>query len=242
MNAGIQDAFNLAWKLGLVVPKSAHPNLLDSYENERMPIDTRIIRWTDRATRLMLSHGSVAHGLLRRILSNITRFDFAHRIITNAASQIAANYRGSPLVEEHRLASGPRAGDRAPDAVIRSLSDEGSSRLFDLFAATRYTLLLLWPAAFDDRLLEIGGGLLKVYKIADEPSTTGDFLDVNGEVAAHYGIEAAAYVVRPDGYIAFRCSLSDAARLLPPYLERTLGALKTAGGTGRDEDRGSRVA
>ena len=54
--------------------------------------------------------------------------------------------------------------------------------------------------------------------------------------------EGSGFIVRPDGYIAFRCSLSDAARLLPPYLERTLGALKTTGRAGRDEDRGSRVA
>jgi len=40
MNAGIQDAFNLAWKLGLVDFNAARPDLLSSYEAERMPIES----------------------------------------------------------------------------------------------------------------------------------------------------------------------------------------------------------
>ena len=38
MNTGLQDAYNLAWKLALVVSGDAEPALLDSYEDERLPV------------------------------------------------------------------------------------------------------------------------------------------------------------------------------------------------------------
>ena len=51
MNMGIQDAFNLAWKLSLVLRNGGDPQLLDSYQAERKPVDEAVIRQTDRGTR-----------------------------------------------------------------------------------------------------------------------------------------------------------------------------------------------
>jgi 2-polyprenyl-6-methoxyphenol hydroxylase-like FAD-dependent oxidoreductase len=57
MNMGIQDAFNLGWKLSLVLGNRGHPRLLESYEAERKPVDEAVIRQTDRATRVVSLHG-----------------------------------------------------------------------------------------------------------------------------------------------------------------------------------------
>jgi 2-polyprenyl-6-methoxyphenol hydroxylase-like FAD-dependent oxidoreductase len=221
MNAAIQDAFNLGWKLAMVAAQSADPGLLDSYESERMPIDTRIIRWTDWGTRLILSPRGISASARTLILSNVMRFDSVRRGFTNAAAQIASNYRGSRIVEEHRLPYGPHAGDRAPDASIHSSGNAVSSRLFDLFGQTDHALLVLWATEFPAQVLAHQDSFLKVYKIAERPTASADFIDIHGEVAAHYGVEPAAYLVRPDGYVAFRCGIGDVMNLLPPYLERT---------------------
>jgi len=222
MNAGIQDAFNLAWKLGLVVSGIADPELLDSYEAERMPIDGGIIRWTDRGTRLLLSGGSTAHTVRRWLLSNITRLRFSEHALIKVASQIAANYRHSVIIEEHSLKGGPCAGDRAPDAAIRSVTSGSEMRLYDLFAVTRHTLLLLWPKDFARDGLGLGRDFCDIYGIGDGASA--DFRDDNGTVASHYGLQPSAYLIRPDGYVAFRCPLSDASILLPTYLARVFSA------------------
>jgi 2-polyprenyl-6-methoxyphenol hydroxylase-like FAD-dependent oxidoreductase len=50
MNTGLQDAYNLAWKLALVVQGRAHPALLDSYEQERLPVAQRLLDTTDRGS------------------------------------------------------------------------------------------------------------------------------------------------------------------------------------------------
>jgi 2-polyprenyl-6-methoxyphenol hydroxylase-like FAD-dependent oxidoreductase len=55
MNTGLQDAYNLAWKLGLVVSKQADTALLDSYEAERRPVAQALLATTDRAFRLVVS-------------------------------------------------------------------------------------------------------------------------------------------------------------------------------------------
>src|SRR3954453_5695302 len=74
MNTGLQDAYNLGWKLALVTQGRAHPALLDSYEAERIPVARRLLNTTDRAFRLVVSENWLA-GLLRtRILARIAAF------------------------------------------------------------------------------------------------------------------------------------------------------------------------
>jgi len=52
MNTGIQDAFNLAWKLGLVIHDRSPASLLDSYNEEREPVAKMVLNLTDRLTRM----------------------------------------------------------------------------------------------------------------------------------------------------------------------------------------------
>ena len=74
MNTGLQDAYNLAWKLALVVKGQADAALLDSYEEERVPVARRLLNTTDRAFRLVVSDSPLA-GLIRtKILARIAAF------------------------------------------------------------------------------------------------------------------------------------------------------------------------
>src|SRR5947209_20572245 len=74
MNTGLQDAYNLGWKLGLVVQGRADAVLLDSYDAERVPVARRLLDTTDRAFRLVVSDNPLA-GLFRtQILARIMAF------------------------------------------------------------------------------------------------------------------------------------------------------------------------
>ena len=64
MNTGLQDAYNLAWKLALVVVEDARVRaLLDSYEAERMPVAKRLLSTTDRAFQLIVSDSRAGRTL-----------------------------------------------------------------------------------------------------------------------------------------------------------------------------------
>jgi FAD binding domain-containing protein len=143
MNMGIQDAFNLAWKLSLVMKGVAGPQLLDSYEAERKPVDEAVIRQTDRATRLVSLHGAVTRFVRDHLMSLLARLPSVEQKLGEGLSGIAVDYRHGPIVEEHSSGmAGPAAGDRAPDVTVVN-ANGGALRLYNLFAERRHALLLL---------------------------------------------------------------------------------------------------
>jgi hypothetical protein len=211
MNMGIQDAFNLAWKLTRVVRDAADPELLDSYEAERKPIDEAVIRQTDRATRLVAPHSAAVRFLRDQMLSLLTRLPPVERQIGPALAGIATNYRASPIVEEHAdgLAA-IAAGDRVPDVPLTRAGGRSALQLYDLLADHRTVLLEVgdtsepWPS---DLLLRD----MPLYHVS---------ADRDGEIVAHFGSAPATYMIRPDGYVGLHCRRGDVATALPRYLAR----------------------
>ncbi|MFJ5534837.1 FAD-dependent oxidoreductase [Streptomyces sp. NPDC093261] len=113
LNTSVQDAYNLGWKLGVVLRDGAPTSLLDTYEEERRPI----------AAEMLGLSTSIHRGQARR---------------GEATRQLGLGYRTSSLTEETRATPGPvRAGDRAPDGTV-----EGT-QLFDAFRGPHWTLLTM---------------------------------------------------------------------------------------------------
>jgi 2-polyprenyl-6-methoxyphenol hydroxylase-like FAD-dependent oxidoreductase len=98
MNTGIQDAFNLAWKLALVTKGLGREVLLDSYNAERRPVAVSVLRGTDLLTRLVTLHNPLARGLHNRLLTPLSRLATVRRTATVRLSELAVNYRESPIV------------------------------------------------------------------------------------------------------------------------------------------------
>jgi len=160
MNTGMQDAFNLAWKLALVAGDHAHPALLDTYELERRPIAAATLHGTDLATKAVTLRNPVAREIRNRLAALLSGLEVVQKRLLAAASEVAIGYRSSPIVGEHRLpmteatigtsvgdspsvrewldfGAAPRPGDRAPDVAF-----EGDKTLHALFRHPRSTLLL----------------------------------------------------------------------------------------------------
>jgi len=115
MNTGIGDAENLAWKLALVVQGRANEALLNTYQAERRPLATEVLRNTTTNTRVLLAEGPVGRLMRDRVLTPITKLPSVQRWATRAASQLRVNYRRGPLGTSAHFARKPRAGDRVPD-------------------------------------------------------------------------------------------------------------------------------
>ncbi|WP_454792748.1 FAD-dependent monooxygenase [Mycolicibacterium lutetiense] len=115
MNTGIQDAFNLGWKLAAVVNGQARSSLLDTYAAERAPVAHRLVKGTRRATRMTLLRNPVAAAARRHFAPHVTSRPAVQRILRRALTQLDVSYRdGTGGTNDSRL----RAGDRFPDIGV----------------------------------------------------------------------------------------------------------------------------
>ncbi|MEX0721800.1 MAG: FAD-dependent monooxygenase [Balneolaceae bacterium] len=223
MNSGIQDAYNLAWKLSLVLKKSAKPELLNTFHEERFPIAKNLHKTTDRFFQLMIQQNKAADFFRMHIFPNAFKVIFGLKgIRTNLLrrfSQLAIKYRFSSLSQEG-LTSGfykhsPKAGDRAPYCEITL--DGEDSNIFQLYKCTHFTLIIAVSETDNENIHQIYEHFqnshlpVRVFQITDS-SAKNSFFDV-------YGIKRnAIFIIRPDSHIAFRSSALD-IREIEVYFE-----------------------
>jgi 2-polyprenyl-6-methoxyphenol hydroxylase-like FAD-dependent oxidoreductase len=113
MNTGMQDAFNLAWKLALVVEGAAKPSLLDSYSPERTAVGDRVLKNAGRLTEA----ATLSNPLLQDVRNLVVRFaatfpHFQHKVADQLA-EMDIGYPDSPLTAG-RAPQGPQPGERWP--------------------------------------------------------------------------------------------------------------------------------
>jgi 2-polyprenyl-6-methoxyphenol hydroxylase-like FAD-dependent oxidoreductase len=223
MNTGIQDAWNLGWKLALVTQGAADRRLLDSYHAERWPVGQTLLRVTDRLFARFaksVAGNRVAVTLRRWIVRGVVAPALARPGIRAAGfhfvSQLGIHYRTSPAVLEGvpRLHHGPMAGDRLPDLRVQRRAMPTS--LQQELASPHLHWLLCGPLAdwVAGRVKEVSDRwprlLLVSYLSRDRSDQT--LVDPDGQALAQLGVEhAAQYLVRPDGHVAFRCGGTDLA-------------------------------
>jgi FAD binding domain len=218
MNTGIQDAWNLGWKLALVASGSAGEALLDSYDAERRPVGRFVVRFTDRAFSVATSTNPLVRTIRVRLVPHLLplalRFDRALASGFRTVSQLGIGYRHSPAVQEGRpaLRRGARAGDRLPDARVARDGEVGW--LGEALAAPRFHLLLCgrpggWDAGQLAAVRERFAGMLTLHHLTRE-AAPGALHDVDGEAFARLGVtQTAHYLVRPDGHVGYRAAGTD---------------------------------
>jgi 2-polyprenyl-6-methoxyphenol hydroxylase-like FAD-dependent oxidoreductase len=208
MNTGLQDAYNLGWKLAMVVQGEAGAELLDSYEAERLPVARRLLQTTDRMFQLVVSDSWLAGVLRTRIIARVAavvmRFERARLFLFRTVSQLGIRYRGSPLSRtlSDMPQAAPRGGDRFPWLQLH-LREGGPVE--DLFAAlddTRFNLLVFGQTE-----------AARQYALADDrvrlwvvPSD-----DANAQILAGAQLVGPYFFLcRPDGHIGLAGTRLDA--------------------------------
>jgi 3-(3-hydroxy-phenyl)propionate hydroxylase len=239
MNTGIQDAFNLAWKLAYEIRGKADPRILDTYHEERHPVAEALIHGTDRAYKFVLH----ASDTLRRAVGLFGPFAIKLEAVQtkfrNTLEEVEIAYPNSALTQESSRAGGPAAGQRVIDAAIVAMPSMQTTQLWDLLRGTHWTLLLLSGTgataetyralmlAADEVTRRTLAEDVHVHVIAVELPPGGA---LRGDVALHldrtqqlhrrYGGGAPGiYLVRPDRYIGLRGRAEDASAL-GEYLDR----------------------
>lgn len=224
MNTGMQDAFNLGWKLALAHGGMAQAEpLLGSYSLERSAVGDQVLRGAGMMTIVATLRNPVAQFVRDHAAPVISSFGFVRDRIQNTLSELTINYRHSPMSAQDWSGRGGdvQAGDRMPEAPLSDSEGNATS----LFAATRrnnFAMLLLSGS-------EGAQGIPRLRQFADSlahefsdlfyplfilrsgtriPESAGQepcLIDAENRVHDRFGVSANAMVlVRPDGYIAYR--------------------------------------
>ncbi|WP_225799014.1 FAD-dependent monooxygenase [Streptomyces sp. NK15101] len=151
LNTGVQDGFDLGWKLAAVA-RGASPVLLDSYETERRPAALRALRNSDRQTKLWMLRSGLRRTVRDRVLTLATRSGALDRKLVPELAQIAPDLTGSPAVPGGldaaggaRPAPGPRpeTGRRLPDTGWEPLAGTRARTAHGFLATGHHTLLVV---------------------------------------------------------------------------------------------------
>jgi hypothetical protein len=189
LNTGIQDGYNLGWKLGQVLA-GAEEGLLDTYEAERRPIAAAVLALSTKKF----------DGFAKADPSSIKR--------GKDETQLAVAYRGGPLAPDGAEQTRKlQVGDRAPDAELIDRAGK-VLRLFDCYRGPHFTAVafgaravadlerLIWPSA---------GAPLKRVHIDAKKSMGADYdlRDRGRSFRRAYGVSPhTLLLIRPDGYVA----------------------------------------
>jgi 2-polyprenyl-6-methoxyphenol hydroxylase-like FAD-dependent oxidoreductase len=237
MNTGLQDAYNLAWKLALVVGGVAAPALLDTYEEERLPVARRLLNTTDRAFKLVVSDSWLA-GLFRtRVLARIAAFAMSRPALQSVAfrivSQTGIHYRSSRLSvpADTPPKAAPQPGDRFPWLRLRFGADGAAKDLFAMLDDTRFNLLLIGHESAAVNIPETDG-LVRVHLIPSIPANVSELGRVHIPTPAFY-------LLRPDGHVGLCGSRWD-SRAAEKYAAETLLLDKRVLWKSRERVAGSR--
>lgn len=191
MNTGIQDGYNLAWKLALVLKGKASSEILNSYNEERLANAIRLLKTTDRMFQLGAGEewftAWVRVHVFPYVANLLTKMDFVKRAIFPLLSQIGINYRGA-FLSRNDADLKVKAGDRMPYVLV-----DGAS-IYDRLREPRFHLLIFSDGSAEQAAVNDNfDGLVDIHTIPLYPHIA-DVFDTDGTFCI---------LLRPDNYIGY---------------------------------------
>jgi 2-polyprenyl-6-methoxyphenol hydroxylase-like FAD-dependent oxidoreductase len=186
MNTGLQDAYNLGWKLAYVISGKAESALLESYDQERVSNAKNLLHSTDRLFDVLAGTGILSNAfrlyLLPGILKLVTKSHWLNKRIFPTLSMIGIHYPDSPLTIKGRVGK-ISSGDRMPHFTINGQS------IYERIKAPAF------------KILHFGNGSHNLSQM--ESKIQPQILEFK-ETPELFATESEFYIVlRPDNYIAY---------------------------------------
>lgn len=189
MNTGLQDAYNLSWKLAYVIKGIADKKLLDTYNEERLPFAHWLLKFTDRAFAAMTSSNPVISWIRNNIFPVFVNMFLQKKAVTSAmfdaVSQIQWSYSKNSI-SENRSSQKLKfnAGDRLPYILLNNGGTTES--VYKKLTAASFHLLIIGNVSI---------------KFASNESIKVIHLGIDEWKAV--GVEKPVFILtRPDNYIA----------------------------------------
>ncbi|MDN3582288.1 FAD-dependent monooxygenase [Mucilaginibacter flavus] len=236
MNTGLQDAYNLAWKLAGVVNGQIKASVLDSYAAERMPVAKDLLNTTDRIFKLILSRNWFVGLFKKWLLPSVLRTAWSKPKIKEAffkrVSQTGISYRDSQINLHLSLSTEIKAGDRLPYLKVYDEKKQQETDLHEWCSKPGFTMITLGKLQ-DLDLFTLAKWITQKY-----PANVNFFYlppsAKNQQVFDAFGIKEnrkMAIIVRPDLHIGFMNDVVD-IDMMDNYLQNVVGVI---GGTASDK-------
>jgi hypothetical protein len=233
MNTGLQDAYNLAWKLAAVINGQIETTILDTYEQERMMVAKDLLKTTDRAFNLIMSKNIFVSFFKKHLLAQLLNWLWSKENIRkrffSIVSQIAINYRSSRLSLHLSHATTVKAGDRLPYLKIFDEKKHEETDLHAWCAKPGFTLLAFGKLqdfdlfAIAKWITQQYAQIVNFYYLPPSPK--------NQQVFDAFEIKEGqqkAIIVRPDMYIGFINDWIDMEKM-DNYLKNVVGVNSQGG-------------
>jgi 2-polyprenyl-6-methoxyphenol hydroxylase-like FAD-dependent oxidoreductase len=201
MNTGLQDAYNLGWKLELVLKRRASESLLDTYDAERSAVAQRLLHSTDRAFQFVATDSWFAGILRTKVVARLAAFAMtkepARRLAFRTLSQTGIRYPESALSQSlpGLPPDAPGAGDRFPWLKVKLAAGGAVEDLYRKLDDTAFNLLVFGQHAST----HAPAGLHERVRTHVIPAD-----DWNSAELARAKIPPTSFfVLRPDGHVGF---------------------------------------
>ena len=220
MNTGIQDAYNLAWKLALVLRGSAAASILDTYNEERLPNAKRLVQSTDRMFNIVAGTDWFVNVIRTTVFPPMAKFILSLDVIKKRffplVSQIGITYRESSLsAHDGDRKFEIQAGDRMPYFLV-----DGKS-VYDKLCEPKFHLLTFSDGESDyleDYRKQLGTMGANIVAFIDH-----HVIPLYPHVAEIFDThESFNLLLRPDNYISFVSSETSSDRVTT-YLKDVFG-------------------
>jgi 2-polyprenyl-6-methoxyphenol hydroxylase-like FAD-dependent oxidoreductase len=209
MNTGIQDSYNLAWKLAAVLNKKADDEILETYNEERLENAKNLLQTTDRLFDFAASDEIFVAFFRKHIFPYVANLALGSETVKNfifpMVSQIGINYRKSPLSVNDGIFK-IKAGDRMPYFTI-----DGAS-IYEKLTAPKF------------HLLRFSDGFTNTPDYSQTLEKYGEFIDFHEfplypNIAEIFGTKTSfALVLRPDNYIGLIAAENSECSAVENYL------------------------
>jgi 2-polyprenyl-6-methoxyphenol hydroxylase-like FAD-dependent oxidoreductase len=191
MNTGMQDAFNLAWKLALVCHGVCKPEpLLGSYSTERSAVGDQVLHDAGRLTAIAILRNPLAQTVRNTIARLVLGLSPIRHGMADKLAEVSIGYPSSALNGPHaHFLHGPAPGERVVPRAGQTPIGAGDRPRFALCASDTEgaaALAARWPALLDPT--------------------------VRPQLA-----EDGIWLVRPDGYVALTAT-ADGWNVVAEYL------------------------
>ncbi len=229
MNTGLQDAYNLAWKLALVSQGKAKEALLDTYNDERAPIAHNLVRTTDRVFNLVTGKDPLMKNvrmhvipvIMQTVLPLAQKQQFIREAGFKTISEIGIDYQQSELSQEDPQSQFPKHAPKPGDRVPYLPAKEHAVGTQDLVKGTQFHFILFSGEETNEEAQQILQKLKEAYPDLIEFHEIRLSADTK-ELYEKFGMKKLGYYfVRPDSHIAYRSASLDTQNF-STYLERFL--------------------